>query len=304
MLFGRKRTSEYDAAYLADSADQKKVDRQKLTVMAMYSLATFVGCYLLYNVAYMTVTACVAATFQIPTEIHYWKTVFNIPLWWWNQPNVIFTFSSGPISCVVMGSICLRLFFIFRKTKNWIRLFFLWGYHHGFNLFFGAYVAGVISRSGFRHASNWAAIPQEIEYFIAIGALVCMFLVGFLSVKFFLQMSISQSLLENHKRNRFITAVVFFPWAFGSISIILLKSPNITYNEALIFLMMFTSVVPVYIAQRFFYEVSILRFDKTVKMPYTWLIAVAVSMFVFRFVLDDGILIQFFPEIKIEWLNH
>jgi hypothetical protein len=279
-------------------------DNEKLTAMAVYSFVAFVGCYLLYNFAYMMVTACVAATFQIPTEIHYWKTIYNIPLWWWNQPNVIFTFSSGPISCVVFGSICLRLFFIFRKTKNWVRLFLLWGYHHGFNLFFGAYVAGVISRSGFRHASNWAAIPQEIEYFIAIGALICMFLVGFLSVKFFLQMAVSQSILVNHRRNRFITAVVLLPWLFGAGGIILLKAPNITYNEALIFLMMFTSVVPVYIAQRFFYEVSILRFEKKIQIPWKSLILVAISMAAFRFVLDDGILVQFFPEVKIEWINH
>lgn len=279
-------------------------ENQKLVVMAVYSYIMFVGCYLLYNIAYMLVTACVAATFQIPTEIHYWKTIFNIPLWWWNQPNVIFTFSSGPISCAIMGTICLRLFFFFRKTKNWLRLFFLWGYHHGFNLFFGAYVSGVISRSGFRHASNWAAIPQEIEYFIAIGALICMFLVGFLSVKFFLQMAVSQSILVNHKRNRYITAVVFLPWFLGGCSIILLKSPNITYNEALIFLMMFTSVVPVYIAQRFFYEVSILRFEKAAKINWSLLIILAVGMFLFRYVLTDGILVQFFPEVKIQWLNH
>jgi len=288
----------------SNSITGQQPDGEKLVAMAVYSYVMFVACYLFYNFSYMLVSACVAASFQIPTEIHYWKTIFNIPLWWWNQPNVIFTFSSGPISCVILGAICLRLFFIFRKTKNWIRLFLLWGYHHGFNLFFGAYVAGVISRSGFRHASNWAAIPQEIEYFIAIGALICMFLVGFLSVKFFLQMAVSQSLLVNHKRNRFITAVVALPWALGAGSIILMKTPNITYNEALIFLMMFTSVVPVYIAQRFFYEVSILRFDKKVKIQWLWLIAIIAAMFLFRFVLTDGILIQFFPEVKIEWLNH
>jgi hypothetical protein len=286
------------------SALSQQAEGEKLVAMAVYSTVAFIGCYLVYNTIYMIVTACIAATFHIPTEIHYWKTTYNCQLWWWNQPNVIFTFSSGPISCVVLGSICLRLFFIFRKTKNWLRLFFLWGYHHGFNLFFGAYVAGVISRSGFRHASNWAAIPQEIEYFIAIGAVICMFLVGFLSVKFFLQMAVSQSLLVNYKRNRYITAVVFIPWCFGALSMILLKAPNITYNEALIFLMMFTSVVPVYIAQRFFYEVSILRYDKKIGIPIRWLIVVGLSMAAFRYVLDDGILIQFVPVIKIEWINH
>jgi hypothetical protein len=279
-------------------------DNSKLITLSIYSYCMFVGCYLVYNLAYMFVTACIAASFQIPTEIHYWKTTFNIPLWWWNQPNVIFTFASGPVVSAFIGILSLRLFFVFRKTKNWMRLFFLWGYHHGFNLFFGAYVSGVISRSGFRHASNWAAIPVEIEYFIAIGAIICMFLVGFLSVKFFLQMAISQSILVNHKRNRFITAVVFIPWFFGSLTLIALKSPRVTYNEALIFLMMFTSVVPVYIAQRFFYEVSIFKFEKGIAVKWAYVIALAFFMFAFRYVLDDGLLIRFFPEVSITWINH
>lgn len=287
-----------------DQRISNQSDNSKLINMAIYSYAMFVGCYLFYNLAYLGVTACIAATFQIPTEIHYWKTVFNIPLWWWNQPNVIFTFSSGPIACVIMGIICLRLFFIFRKTRNWLRLFFLWGYHHGFNLFFGAYVAGVISRSGFRHASNWAAIPVEIEYFIAIGAIICMFLVGFLSVKFFLQMAVSQSLLVNHKRNRYITAVVFLPWFLGAFTLIGLKAPRITYNESLIFLMMFTSVVPVYIAQRFFYEVSILKFERKIKVSWIWVVSLVLFMVAFRVVLDDGILVQFHPNVVIRWINH
>jgi hypothetical protein len=39
-------------------------------------------------------------------------------------------------------------------------------------------------------------------------------------------------------------------------------------------------------------------------MPWKWLIVVGIAMFLFRFVLEDGILIQFFPEVKIEWINH
>jgi len=279
-------------------------DNSKLLVMGVFSYCMFVGCYLLYNITSMGATAVIAASFQIPTEIHYWKTSFNTPLWWWNQPNVIFTFSSGPIVCAFLGMVCLRLFFLFRRTKNWMRLFFLWGYHHGFNLFFGAYVAGVISKAGFRHASNWAAIPVEIEYFIAIGCIICMFLVGFLSVKFFLQMAISQSILVNHRRNRFISAVVFLPWFLGGLTIICLKLPNVTYNETLVLLMMFTSVVPVYIAQRFFYEVQIFKFEKKVKISWPYVIALLLFMVAFRYVLDDGILVQFFPEVTIKWLNH
>ena len=279
-------------------------DNVKLCYLALHSYFMFVGCYLVYNIGYLSVTAAVAALFQIPTEIHYFRAIFNTPLWWWNQPNVILTFSAGPVASVFFGMICLRLFFKYRKEKGWTRLFYLWGYHHGFNLFFGSYVAGVISRSGFRHASNWAAIPMEVEYMIAIGAMVCMFLVGFLSVKFFLQMAISQSLLVNHKRNRFITALVLFPWAMGSLTIILLKSPKITYNEALVLLMMFTSVVPVYISQRFFYEVSIIKYEKRIRLNWLYLGALVLFLFSFRYVLQDGILVEIFPKLKITWINH
>jgi hypothetical protein len=107
-----------------------------------------------------------------------------------------------------------------------------------------------------------------------------------------------------HKRWKFITAVVFVPWFLGSITLIALKTPRITYNEALIFLMMFTSVVPVYIAHRFFYEVSIVRFDKKLKINWISVAALVAFMFSFRYVLDDGILVRFHPEIMIRWINH
>lgn len=282
----------------------KQSDTTKLVIMGFFSYAIFIACYLIYNLGYLFTTAAVAVTFHIPTEIHYYKCTFNIPLWWWNQPNVIFTFASGPIICAFMGILCLRFFFMFRKGANWIRLFFLWGYHHGFNLFFGAYVAGVISRSGFRHASNWAAIPMEIEYAIAVGAMICMFLVGFLSVKFFLQVAVSQSILVNHRRNRYITAVVALPWLLGSLTLIILKLPKVTYYESLIFIMMFTSVIPVYIAQRFFYEVGIVRFDKKIRISWFAVVALAAFMFSFRYVLDYGILVQLYPETVIRWLKY
>lgn len=282
----------------------KQSDATKLALMSFFSYAIFVACYLIYNLIYLATTAGVAVTFHIPTEIHYYKCVFNIPLWWWNQPNVIFTFASGPIVCAFFGVLSLRFFFMFRKGKNWVRLFFLWGYHHGFNLFFGSYVAGVISRSGFRHASNWAAIPMEVEYAIAIGAMICMFLVGFLSVKFFLQMAVSQTILVNHRRNRYITAVVLIPWLLGSITLIVMKLPKVTYYESLIFMMMFTSVIPVYIAQRFFYEVSIVRFEKNLRINWFAVIALGLFLFSFRYVLDYGILVQLYPEALIKWLHY
>lgn len=279
-------------------------DREKLLLMGLFSYFSFVGCYLIYNLIYMFTTAVVAAAFMIPTLVQYQRCIFLTPLWWWNQTNVILTFSSGPIICAFVGMISLRFFFLYRKGKNWIRLFFLWGYHHGFNLFFGAFVAGVISRSGFRHATNWAAIPPEIEFFIALGAVICMFLVGFLSVKFFLQMAISQTILVNHRRNRFITAVVALPWLLGSLTIMALKIPKVTYNEMLVFIMMFTSVVPVYIAQRFFYEVSIIKFDKKVTINWPLVGALVLFLVSFRFILQDGILVQLFPTVVIQWAGH
>lgn len=131
-----------------------------------------------------------------------------------------------------------------------------------------------------------------------------MFLVGFLSVKFFLQMAVSQSLLVNYKRNKYITAVVFIPWFVGSLILIALKAPKVTYYESLIFLMMFTSVVPVYIAHRFFYEVSIVKFDKRLKVNWFAFAALVLFIVSFRYVLEDGIMVRFFPKIAIYWINH
>lgn len=277
-----------------------KSDFFKLVRLYFISTCIFIAVFLIMNTLYYFVTALVSSHYLIPTIIYYYFCYFDIPIFLWNQNNVIATFAAGPIFSFFLSLICLRMFTIYRRERSWLRLAFLWGYHHGFNMFFGAYVAGVISKAGFRHASNWAAIPEQVEYLIAAGAMICMFLVGFLSVKYFLQAAVSQSLIERHKRKWFITAMVLLPWLTGSIFIIILKLPLVTFYESLLFLMMFTSVVPVYIAHRFYYDINIVKWDNALKikiLPFILLVAFIVS---FRVVLGIGILVKTTPKFTIE----
>ena len=108
-----------------------------------------------------------------------------------------------------------------------------------------------------------------------------------------LQMAVNQSILVRHRRFRFITFIALLPWLTGIITIILVKSPQITYYEFLIMAMMFTSVVPLYIAQRFYYEVNVIRNPEklTIKLiPTLSLIAFYVA---FRVVFGIGIDLRF-----------
>ncbi len=281
--------------------EDKQSDWSKLFYIYFYSTACFVGSYLPINIIYMMVTGLVGSSFAIPTTVYYYKWFFDVPISWWTSNSnvvVIYTYASGPVVSLIFGFIALRFFFYWRKTKEWIRLYFLWMFHHAFNLFFGAYVAGVISRSGFRHASNWAAIPSEIEYAIAVFCLIFMFVVGFFSVKFFLQMAVRQTLLVRHKRWKFISFVALLPWLTGIIIIVILKSPLITYYEFLIMAMMFTSVVPLYIAQRFYYEINVIRNSEKLTIKLVPFLSLLAFLVIFRIVFEIGIDLRFLlPKI-------
>jgi len=276
--------------------EDKQSDWSKLFYTYFYSTACFVGAYLPINIIYLLVTGLVGTSFAIPTVVYYHKWFFDVPISWWTSNSnvvVIYTYASGPIVCLIFGFIALRFFFYWRKTRSWLRLYFLWMFHHAFNLFFGAYVAGVISRSGFRHASNWAAIPAEVEYAVAIFCLIFMFVVGFFSVKFFLQMAVKQTLLVRHRRWRFISFVALFPWLTGILILTMLKSPQITYYEFLIMAMMFTSVVPLYIAQRFYYEVNVIKNSEKLTIKLLPLLSLMAFLIIFRVVFEIGIDLRF-----------
>ena len=100
---------------------------------------------------------------------------------------------------------------------------------HGMNLFFGAYVAGVITRTGFVFASAWIFFSHAFdieEIVFMVISVVVLIIIGFVATRRFLSASLVTSIIQPKVRFFYIVAQVFFPWLFGSFLIYLTNFPH------------------------------------------------------------------------------
>jgi len=267
-------------------------DTAKLVYIAVNSIAAYILAYLLTTLIYQFATGMVAASlFYIKTVIYYYKIDFRVGADYWNKPRVIGTFLSGPLISLAAGIIFWRVYRMTKKQPGWGKTFMLWTYLHAFNLFFGSYVAGVITRSGFRFVTNWMAVPEKAEFVISFFCVAFMFTVGYFATRNFLQTSVSQSLIQRFTRPYFILCTVILPWLAGSGLLLVAKYPGITMNEMITYLMMFTIVVPVVIVQRTFQEVNLVKHSSQVSIAWPIVATAIGTLALYRYLFEDGVVV-------------
>ena len=272
-----------------------ELTQQKDSSKLFYSSLASTACYIIaYVFAYLInqlVTARVAAGLYIKTVMYMHRLDFRIAADFWNRPRVIITFLAGPVACLVLGIIVFRVYKHYKKQTGWEKLLFLWLYLHLVNMFFGAYVAGVITRTNFRYVSNYMSVPENAEFAIAFVCVVAMFIFGYFATKLFLQTSLSQTLIQKFKRPTFILCTVIFPWMIGSSILYLSKYPNMTNNEIIVFMMLFTIVVPVSIVQRNFQEVNLVKTVNAVRFSWMYVVIAIAVLILFRLLFREGLTI-------------
>ena len=197
----------------------------------LHSFASYILSFLMIYIIYQGVTILVARLFKIPVIWYYYQLKF--PLYYYSilytRKALIFIFSSGPMISLVLTLIFLKLFFSKNGFLKNFNLFYLWGIINGLNMFFGAYIVGVLTRTEFVYTSEWLLLNNPFDIweliFIAIS-LVIMFLAGWHITSMFLISSGSKTLVDTKYRLFFILSTVILPWIACTILFFLIMTPR------------------------------------------------------------------------------
>jgi hypothetical protein len=120
---------------------------------------------------------------------------------------------------LILGVGLIRLFFLMVKRTVYLKTFLLWAALHAFNNFFGAYIVGVVTRTGFVYSSEWLFLSDVLdveEIVFLIVSLVVLIIMGYFSTKYFLQTANNSIIIEKKLRKFFLLVKVAFPWIIGS----------------------------------------------------------------------------------------
>ena len=205
--------------------------RNRFILNILQSSSYFILTFLIVYVFYQIVTILVAQSFDIPTIWYYYRVKF--PLFTgshlYTRAALISIFASGPIISLTLAFVFFRLFFSRRLFNQNLKLFYLWGFINGINLFFGSYVAGFITRTEFIYVSEWIFLSNMFdveEIFFAFMAITISLIVGRLVIPLFLLTSGSVSIIVPKYRLHFFLSQVIIPWIIGATIFFLLTNPT------------------------------------------------------------------------------
>ena len=179
-----------------------------LAFLATYFLSQFVSVF-------------IASVFDIPSVVFvnriYWPLYTYSSLY--TRMALVAIFGSGPLFSLILGVGLIRLFFWAVKRTIYLKTFLLWAALLAFNNFFGAYIVGVVTRTGFVYSSEWLFLSDVLdveEIVFLIVSFVVLIIMGYFSTKYFLQTANYHVLIEKKIRRMFLFAKVGLPWIIGS----------------------------------------------------------------------------------------
>jgi len=178
-----------------------------------------------------------------------------------------------------------------------MKLFFLWLAFHSFNMFFGAFVAGVITNQGFGYVANWLYLGIPLKIFFSLIALGILTYLGWHSTPHILSTTNSPRRINRYNRSYFILSQMIIPWFIGSLLMLWIKIPNRTpqhenillYDIIILVAMAFLVIPPLFNHQNQPSESKKRYLHKKTSFAFLYLFIAAILIIAYRFGLERGL---------------
>ena len=269
---------------------KSKTLRGEFTSITINATALFILSYLFIFFFSMLASAIASTIFDFSSIIYYYNVYFFIRSDEWYADAVKVIFSSGPVAALFLGTLLLIIFSYIREDKGIFKMFYFWGFLHGYSFFFGGLLTGTLFSRGFGHVIIWSYIMDTgklVYSFISVAVLIT---IGLLSTKSFLISANSYYTNINKKNSTsFIFAQVVMPFILGTIILTLIRLPKIDEYFIFVTLTLLLVIIPI-LANYRLYPVLYFEEEKiTIKTNLKLFISTIIIIVLFRIILAIGI---------------
>lgn len=202
----------------------------------------------IFNFALLQISkAIVAISLNIPTAWERGRIIFNIPDTsdLWTYTSVVSVYIVGPIILFFSGIIFLWLH---RKTKeknSFQAILFLWLYLTAFVIFFGSFLAGILTDKGFGYVLGWLFIPKYIEVPFGIFSILMLWMIGFSAGKKFISLTPGYAFYSSALPQFFIKIVtIYIPTILAIIVLLLIGLNSRDFTILIIYLAIIAMLTP------------------------------------------------------------
>lgn len=294
MEFARMALTE--SYYNLSSATNISTNKRDFIFTSINSLLSFLlAFWLMYYLSQMA-SILAAHLYEVPAVLHSYRIFW--PLYTYStlytRKALIIMFGIGPLAALILGFICYHIFIRVRTFNSYLKSLIIWLVFHGVNMFFGAYIIGFITRTGFIYSTEWIFYSNvfDIEEIIfLIISIVAMIIFGFFSTRQFLFATTVSNIIEPKIRIVYIFGQIVIPWFLGFMIIYISNLPNNPPELVLQYVISFLMVIPVL----FNYNMPSNRYlefpvpPSGVKFAWIFLTMVLVVLVVIRLYVFPGI---------------
>jgi hypothetical protein len=258
--------------------------------ISLNSLGFFLLSYLFVYFLHQIVTCVTATFFHIPSLFRYNNLLFYADSSSWTFTSVKTIFLSGPIVALFVGIFFLIIAHRFHTYDGLLRLFFLWGAIHAFNLFYGAMIVGTFTGNGIGYALNWMFLMDTGKLLVVILALTCSLVTGVMLTRMILFTANSYfPALPIHQKRGYLRAQLLYPFLSGSLLLYFVKSP-VNTNDLLLPATLMLFIIPMFLRQTHF---PTLNFDNetshTININPILMVCTLAGVILYRTTLAHGI---------------
>jgi len=272
-----------------ETGEIKKTHQKGYFIYTINSVALYVIAYLLIYLTYQLTVLIVSSRWNLDSVLFYYDLAFNDYSPLWSRLNIIIVTISGPLICLLIGILFLKVFANKPKVKGFLKLFILWIAMHGFNLFLGAFASGVSFDKGFGYVPAWLYFNVFWQIFVSLSFLFILVLIGYYSVPKFLDTSNSAYRIRKGNRVKFLFYQVVLPWFIGGLIIFLVKVPNnMPYDTANLITMIFC-VIPVLFNTHAKPNIKIKGERKPTRINWIYIVIFVILLSTYRISLNSGL---------------
>ncbi len=295
------RSQPYDS-FMRDpndiNAKKQVMPIRKIAVYIFNSTVLFLISYIVAYITYQLIVIFVASFFGIDSVLYYYEVLFPIGNYGslWTRFNIIMITISGPLVSLILGLVYFRFFLRREGIGPMAKLFFWWLSFHSFSMFFGAYVAGVITVQGFGFATGWLFLPVFIKFLVALGSLFVLMVIGYYATKPLLETSNSLRHIIRGNRGYFILTQAVVPWFLGSLILFLIKIPdknpqheNIIVYDLIIIASLVFAIIPTFFNKKAKPRNKLFKSRKRMKFVWVYMLVAILLIVAYRLGLDNGL---------------
>jgi len=276
----------------------KNNDELKNKLLFTYINSTVALLFSYVSIYYLNqfLTVIVSSAFSISTVLYYFDIIYQIGPYssLWNRFNIIVINGAAPFLSLLFAVIFYRFFKISKDRIKLFRMYFFWGMIFSFNMFFGAYIVGAITRSGFIYFTEWIFYSYmfDIEEIIfMVLSLIALVAIGYFASHFVLTVASTKLLITQKNKPYYKIMQLLLPYITVMLIVNIFSIPNINFYNILLQLSLLLVIAPAMINYEN-YRTTQIVIIKT-KQNYTFLkwslITTLLFIIILRVILNDGI---------------